>query len=187
MVAVCPIEHDMYYTEDEVSPAEKKLQAQYDAVGVFNPTNIINTNLVYGEGSYLIHYMSQCAMAGKIPYSLGRAGRFQFNPVHTDDIANAINHSLSNADKVKGTNLTLNGSEDYTLKDILTVLEQSVSKDQGSTRTKKSFGLTDYIEEFFVGIAHDKNMARMSDFFEANSSINLKENDFYGKFNLQNK
>ena len=84
----------------------------------------------------------------------------------------------------------MNGSEDLTLKDILTTLERSVTKDEGSTVPKKSLlglGISDYIEEFFVGISHDKNFARMADFFEANPNINLKENDFFGKFNLQNK
>ena len=28
LVAICPIEHDLYYTEDSQTPAEKKLQAQ---------------------------------------------------------------------------------------------------------------------------------------------------------------
>ena len=190
LVAVCPIEHDLYYTEDQTNPAEKKLDFQRDALSVFAPTNIINTNLVYGEGSYLLHYMTQCAMVGKIPYSLGREGRYEFTPVHTDDIVNSIEHSLANPDQVKQTNLTLNGCEDLTLKEILYTLEQSVSKDQGATTPRKTLlglGISDYIEEFFVGITHDKNMARLADFFEQHPNINLKDNDFYGKFNMQNK
>lgn len=90
---------------------------------------------------------------------------------------------------MKGSNLTLNGCEDLTLRSILDTLERSVGKDVGSTGKKKSLlglGFSDHIEEFFIGIAHDKNMARMADFFEENSNINLKENDFFGKFNLQN-
>lgn len=65
-----------------------------------------------------------------------------------------------------------------------------MSKDEGSTRTKKTLlglGLSDYVEEFFIGISHDKNFARMSDFFEENSNINLRENDLFGKLNLQNQ
>lgn len=46
-------------------------------------------------------------------------------------------------------------------------------------------GLSDYLEEFFVGITHDKNMARLADYFEANKVDFEKEGlDFFTKFGL---
>lgn len=87
---------------------------------------------------------------------------------------------------VKGTNNTINGSEELTLRDILSALERSVGKQEGSTGQQKNLGISDLIEEFFIGISHDKNMARMADFFDTNT-MTLKENDFFAKLNLQNK
>jgi len=101
MIAVCPIEYDLYYTEDQVTPAEKKLEAQYDAVSANPATTVINTNLVYGRDSYLLHFMSQCVAAGKIPKGL-TSGNFHYNPVHVKDIVKAIDFSLNNFVQVQG-------------------------------------------------------------------------------------
>lgn len=48
-----------------------------------------------------------------------------------------------------------------------------------------NLGISDLIEEFFVGITHDKNMARMASFFEKNS-VNLEADapDFFKQFGL---
>ena len=48
--------------------------------------------------------------------------------------------------------------------------------------------LSDYVEEFFTGITHDKNMARMAHFMEEHTPI--LENgspDFHKKFGLSHK
>jgi len=44
-------------------------------------------------------------------------------------------------------------------------------------------GISDFFEEFFVGITHDKNMVRMAKFFEQNPYLasSLKDNDFLAK------
>mmetsp|Transcript_1005 Transcript_1005/g.1004 ORF Transcript_1005/g.1004 Transcript_1005/m.1004 type:complete len:80 (+) Transcript_1005:741-980(+) len=49
-------------------------------------------------------------------------------------------------------------------------------------------GLSDFVEEFFVGITHDKNMGRMAQFFDKNPSLGqaLKDNDFFAKVGLSN-
>ena len=47
---------------------------------------ILNTNLVFGKDSYLIHYMSQCAAAGKIPYAVGSSKNVIYKPVSSDDL-----------------------------------------------------------------------------------------------------
>lgn len=78
-----------------------------------------------------------------------------------------------------------------TLKEILHVLEKANGKSENSTKLSRSLlglGLSDFVEEFFVGITHDKNMARMAAFFEQNQYFKqgLKENDFFAKFGGQN-
>lgn len=74
-----------------------------------------------------------------------------------------------------------------TLKDILHLVEKSVGRD--STALKGSLlglGLSDYLEEFFTGITHDKNMARMAEYMDANMP-QFDMQDFFQKFNLQHK
>lgn len=71
MVAVCPIEHELYWSEDKHTPIETRDEAQLKALQNFDKLSILNTNLVFGKDSYLIHYMTQCAAAGKISKAIG--------------------------------------------------------------------------------------------------------------------
>lgn len=191
LIAVCPIEHDLYYTEDDKTPFQKKLEAQQDAISHFGSTVILNTNLVFGplnRDSYLINYLAQCAAAGSAPGALVNASKYHFTPVHSEDVAYAVEQASKNFDKLKGSISNVNGSEDVTIKEILETLEVSVGKNKGNTKAQTSLGgLSDYVQEFFVGISHDRNLTRLAEHFESHPSINLKENDFFGKLNLQNK
>lgn len=106
--------------------------------------------------------------------------------------------------EVKGKKFSVNGSQTATLSELLNHSERLAGKTEGSTKLVSSFlglGLSDLIEEFFVGITHDKNMARMADFMEQNQpnleegatdfhkalNINqdVKLNDFYGQKQLR--
>jgi hypothetical protein len=58
LVAVCPIEHELYWNEDNKSPLEVRDEAQKKALEAFNKMTILNTNLVFGNGSYTVHYMT---------------------------------------------------------------------------------------------------------------------------------
>ena len=67
---------------------------------------------------------------------------------------------------------------------MLKVVEGGVGRTD--TKLKKplfNIGISDFVEEFFVGIAHDKNMVRMAKFFEQNQHLahELRDNDFFGK------
>lgn len=46
--------------------------------------------------------------------------------------------------------------------------------------------LSDYVEEFFVGITHDKNMRRLAEFFDQHQPHLVSEGnpDFFHKFGL---
>ena len=54
LVAVCPIEHDLYYSEDQSTPFEKKQEAQNKALTEFTNMVILNPNLVYGDNAYFV-------------------------------------------------------------------------------------------------------------------------------------
>ena len=67
LVAVCPVEHDMAVSEDENTWIEKRQEAEAQALDSNSKMSILNTDLVYGsDATHLVHYMHQCAFAGKI-------------------------------------------------------------------------------------------------------------------------
>lgn len=67
MVAVCPVEHDLAYSEDAATWVEKRQAAEGEALAANSNLSIINTDLVFGnDSSHIVHYMQQCAMVGKI-------------------------------------------------------------------------------------------------------------------------
>lgn len=184
LVAVCPIEHELFWTEDNQTPLEKRNEAQQKALQANDKLTILNSNIVFGKGEgYLVHYMNQCVMAGKINKAIGGSRGFQYKPVSSDDLTAAVEKSLTDADSVKGKSYSVNGADSMTLNDLLGHIEKSMGK--SNTKLQTNLGISDLIEEFFTGIAHDKNMARMAEFLDSNLP-NLEENspDFFKQFNL---
>jgi len=57
-VAVCPIEHELYWSEDKHTPIEVRDEAQQKALQANSNLTILNSNLVFGKDSYLLHYMT---------------------------------------------------------------------------------------------------------------------------------
>jgi hypothetical protein len=139
--------------------------------------SILNSDLVYGKSAHLIQYITQCAEAGRLYNSIGGANTHRFKPVAEQDLTNAVEHALANFNSVKGHNYLVNGSEGLTLSDILHTIEVVLGKGEGSTKLSKSLlrlNLSDYVEEFFVGITHDKNFRNLGDYFETHKP-NLAE------------
>ena len=59
MIAVCPVEHDMAYSEDNKTWIEKRAEAEQEAISANPSLSILNTDLVYGRDStFLTHYMA---------------------------------------------------------------------------------------------------------------------------------
>jgi hypothetical protein len=71
------------------------------------------------------------------------------------------------------------------------LVEKQVGKESGSTKLKGSLlglGLSDYVEEFFTGITHDKNMGRMAEYMEAHTpNFEAGAPDFFKQLGLQQK
>lgn len=188
LVAVCPIEHELFWTEDNHTPLQLRDEAQQKALESFDKLTILNSNLVFGKDSYLVHYLTQCAAAGRVNKSVGGSKSFQYKPVHQGDLANAVEAALKNTSDVKGKKFSVNGTQSTSLNNLLHLVEGSVGKQEGSTKLVGSFlglGLSDFVEEFFTGITHDKNMARMADYLEQNQT-NLEEGspDFHKTLGL---
>jgi nucleoside-diphosphate-sugar epimerase len=167
LLAVCPVENELFYTEDAKLPLQKQAEAQEQSLKVNQDLAILNTDLVYGRSAHLLKYVAQCAEAGRIYSNLGGALGHRFKPVAEQDLSAVVEHALTNFKAVKGQNYLVNGAEEATLNDLLHVLEAVVGKAEGSTKLSKSLlNVSDYVEEFFVGIAHDKNFRRLGEYFE---------------------
>ena len=76
MVAVTPLEQELYFTEDKHTALELRDDAQQKALAAFDNLTVLNANLVYGRDSYLLHYLAQCALVGKAPKSIGGSKGF---------------------------------------------------------------------------------------------------------------
>jgi len=169
LVAVCPLEHELYWTEDKHTTLEVRDNAQMSALQSFDKMTILNSNLVFGRDSYIFHYLTQCVLAGKVPKSIGGSKSFQYKPVSAEDLAVAVESAFSNINDLKGKRFSVNGSTSTSLNQLLHSIEKQVGKDQGSTSLRRSLlglGLSDYVEEFFTGITHDKNMGRFAEYME---------------------
>jgi len=94
MVAVCPVEHDMAFSEGKQSWIENRQEAEQKALSINSKMSLLNTDLVFGKDpTHLVHYMHQCAMAGKIqaPFLSEDA---KFKPVHHADLTRAVALSM---------------------------------------------------------------------------------------------
>lgn len=89
---------------------------------------ILNSNLVFGKDSYVVHFLTQCALAGKAPKAIGGSTGYTYKPVSSDDLATAVQTALTKSDEAKGKRFTVNGNQNATLSDILHLVERSVGK-----------------------------------------------------------
>lgn len=82
MVAVCPVEHDMAWSETDKTWIEARQEAEQKALDANKNMSILNTDLVFGsDPSHLVHYMHQCALVGKIQGPI-LSEDAKFKPVH---------------------------------------------------------------------------------------------------------
>ena len=60
LISICPIEHELFYTEENKTPQQLRQEAQLKALNENGNQAIVNTNVVFGKDTYLIQYMAQC-------------------------------------------------------------------------------------------------------------------------------
>lgn len=182
MVAVCPVEHDFAYTEGEKTFIEERNEAEQKALQANGKLTLLRPNLVFGDhATYMVHYMTQCAMTGKAPAAMvNKQASFQYKPVHHDDLARAIQTSLNNG--LNGKSLAVSGSESMTISELMAYLEGAAGREVGSTSAKRELPLIElaaYVEEFFTGITHDRNMANLLQHYEQNPDTFAQEACFW--------
>ena len=127
--------------------------------------SLLRTNLVFGEQSHLIHFLTQCAIVGKCPYPslIAKSASFNYSPVHTDDIASQLLNGSSGIQN-------LNGPERMNLRQIMNSLEVRAMKNEGQT-SGPMVPVFDYMWDFFTGTTSDVNMSRMHAFYETHESL----------------
>ena len=81
----------------------------------------------------------------------------------------------------------MNGSAEYSLHGITQLLERGCGRTPKSSKTLLDLSLSDFVEEFFTGVTHDKNMVKMAKFFESDHTLRryLLDNDFFAKKGLK--
>lgn len=95
--AVCPVEHDFAYTENHShSWISQRKEAEAEALAANPKLTILNTDLVYGKDpSYLVHYLAQCVLAGRIQKEFMYENA-NFRPIHHTDVTQAVAHAIDN-------------------------------------------------------------------------------------------
>jgi uncharacterized protein YbjT (DUF2867 family) len=58
LVAVCPMEHNLAWSEDEKNFHEKAEDAQNEALASNSDMTLLKTNLAFGPESHLIHFLT---------------------------------------------------------------------------------------------------------------------------------
>ena len=110
--------------------------------------------------------MAQSVLAGKIPSEFFFSKEANFNPVHHADLTRAIAHAIENPvhDQFK-----VRGEEKVSIRELLNLVEHSCDREAGSTKAHSRIPflkLSEFFEEFFVGITHDRNMRLLLEHLE---------------------
>lgn len=158
-VAVCPMEHDLAYTEDETCWTERRNEAQQQALDANKKLSLVSTDLVYGENpTHLLHYVAQCVAKGKIDGEF--LGDAKFNPVHYDDLANAVANLMSNA---RPGHFAARGAEEHAISDLVRLIEDASGRGQTGASRSLPFGFNpqQLIDDFFHGTTIDRNMVNL--------------------------
>lgn len=113
LVAVCPVEHDLAYTETEGKTwVEVRHEAELSALNENKNLTILNTDLVYSDKpTHLIHYVAQKVAKGSIAAPF--LSDATFRPISSDDVASAVAHKLQ---KGGHGHFALRGEKELTIK-----------------------------------------------------------------------
>lgn len=172
----------MYYTENDKDPLLRKKEAEENAKAANSNLVFLHPSLVFGDDSYLIRYMIQSVVSGSIPQALAEYNNTRFFPIHTEDLARVIKHSIENFDEAKSQSWRVSGADKLTLKAIKDLIVKHSKKD---ATVASSLGLSSLLSEFWTGVTHDQNMLLMTEYYNNNPAAHSDENDYLQKHGLQ--
>ena len=127
LVAVCPIEHELYWQDNKQTDALMMRDESHQKAMQSNPNmTILTTNLVYGKRSYFIQYLTQCiTLMSKINRVYANSMHYKYEPLSVEDVAKAVEMTFNDGiGKLNGKMYGLNGEDKVTLKELVTIIEK---------------------------------------------------------------
>ena len=124
-VALTPVEHDHY---GETNPAEAASASERDASKIYPELVHLKSDLTFGPDSTVAHSIITRFVNGSgLTYSAG-ASSVNARPIHTDDVATAVESALNN-ESLKGSSYLLQGPTSVTLAEYISTLQAHVGRD----------------------------------------------------------
>ncbi len=176
LVCVCPIEYDLYYSENYDDPITLRTEAEHAARDSFPSMTMLRPNLLFGNYSYFIRYLEQSVIAGRVPKAfMTAADSTKYHPVHMSDLYTAVEDAMTNED-LEGKSFSVNGGEDLRLTHMVEMLSAATGK--ASVSTVGNLGLADLGWDFFNGITHDRNMRLLAKYYSRHA-VDFRKNDYF--------
>jgi uncharacterized protein YbjT (DUF2867 family) len=124
-VALTPTEHDHY---GEANPAEAATSSERDASKIYPELVHLKSDLTFGPDSTVAHsIITRFVNGAGLSYSAGASG-VNTRPIHTDDVASAVETALNN-DSLRGSSFLLQGPTSVTLAEYIKTLQAHVGRD----------------------------------------------------------
>ncbi len=140
-------------------------------------------NLIFGEESYLVHFLTQQLLTGRIIYPRAKDCTLQkYFPIHMNDVVSCIVHALENP-KVKGLEYAIRGSTATSFDDIIDILAKHCGVSH-FVKCPRNY-ITGFFEEFIIGRTHDKNMMKMAGWHEVERQNYKNDWNYLEKFKIK--
>jgi hypothetical protein len=176
MTAVCPVEHDFAYSEDEKSWTQYRIEAEQKALQLNKNLTILNTDLVFGSNpSHLLHFAAQKVAAGTAPECF-HSELAKFKPLHDADLYSAVNHAMQSSSTGQ---FAVRGKDEVSMKQMLNMIETASGKGENTTGKPFAYSPGLWVEEFFFGMTINRNMASLVEYAEAHPDENLVPGDCF--------
>ena len=137
---------------------------------------MLRPNLLFGNYSYLIRYLEQSVMVGRVPSAfMSQADGTKYSPVHMKDLFTALKDALENED-MTGKSFSVNGKDSLRLAHIVEMIQSATGK--ADVTSVGNLGLLDMCWDFWNGIAHDRNMRLLASYHSKND-VDFLKNDYF--------
>ena len=170
LTAVCPVEHDFCYNEDEKTWVQHRQEAEQKALQDNSTLAILNTDIIYGKKpSHLLHYAAQKVAKGTAPLAF-HSELAKFKPLHDGDLFIAVNHSMQSS--LSGQ-FSVRGNSELSMKEMLTLIETASGKGENTTGKPFPYSPMLFVEEFLHGMTIDRNMECLLEHMDQHPEENL--------------
>ena len=180
VTAVCPVEHDFAYSEDEKSWVQHREEAEQRALQICPDMTILESDLVYSDQpSHALHYMAQMIAGGK---GLGAgllSEKAKFKPVSCVDLTQAVAHSMGE-ERLTG-HFAVQGADEHSALEITHLIEGACGKEVGSSKPRNEMlhKLMQGVIDFKYGQTIDGNIVDMMTHFHEHTDESPVQGDSF--------